>query len=100
MKYRSGERIFTIDTVNSTEQDYLKVIDDDTSTEFWLPRFIVDGFTYIFSWDRYKQDLDTESVLKSLNTELNRLENLNKSPNIKIGIKQIEKFIEDLNKKG
>jgi len=96
MKFKSGERTFTIDTVNPDSRGYLKVIDDDTKAIFWLPKFIVDGFTYMFSWDRYRQDRDDKKVFESLNSELHRLKELEQSPNVKIGIEHMNTFIENL----
>ena len=96
MKYKSGDRIFIVDSTDTDQNGYLKVTDFDTKVVFRLPKFVIDGFTYVFSWDRYREERDNAKVLTVLEDELSRLRKLNLTHNIKVGIKQIEGFIKDI----
>jgi len=96
MKYKSGERTFIVDSTDIDESGYLKVTDLDTKTIFRLPKFVIDGFTYVFSWNRYREERNDIEVLKVLKDELARLKKLKQTYNIKLGIKQITGFINEI----
>lgn len=96
MHYQSGERTFIVDTKEfrkSDKKDYLSVIDKDTNAKFILPKFVIEDFKYIFSWDRYHEDLDKDKLIVSLTKELDRLLSLEPQPNILIGIDHMREFI-------
>jgi len=96
MKYKSGDRIFILDSTDIDQNGYLKVTDFYTKVVFRLPKFVIDGFTYVFSWNRYREERDDIKALKVLEDELSRLKKSKQTHNIKLGIKQITAFINEI----
>ena len=102
MHFKSGQREFIVDTqefIYSRDNEYLTVgeVDKKKDFSFQLPKHVVDKFKFIFSWDRYHEDLNKEKVLLACQIELSRLEKLDSShPNILKGIDDMKRFIKDL----
>lgn len=96
MVYVNGERTYKTDFKTKDNNGYFKIIDIDTKVELFLPEYVIRAMTYVFSWDRYHEDLDKENIKHTLQAELTRLGHLPQSDNIKTGMKHMVKFLEDL----
>ena len=92
-KYTNGERIFSVDFNTKNNDGYLKVVDVDTKVEFYLPYFIIEDMTYVFSWDRYEEEIDKEKALESLNKIL---ETMKQNKDLPKGIEDIKRFISEI----
>ena len=93
--YQSGERMFIVDTTKLVD-GYYKVTDRDSKVIFKLPKSVIDAKKYIFSWNRYNEELNKDEVRKSLKDELTRLQKMRQTPNIIVGIQYTEKFLREL----
>ena len=102
MHFKAGQREFIVETqefIYSRDIEYLTVgeVGKKKGFSFKLPKYVVANFKFIFSWNRYEEDLNKEKILLSCQIELTRLENLNSShPNILKGIDDMKRFIKDL----
>lgn len=100
MHFKSGERTFIVDAnsyYTASKNDYLDVMDKDTHTHLILPKHVVLNFKYMFSWDRYREDLNRKKVFITLKAEQNRLERMPQSASILKGIEDMKMFINTLN---
>ena len=93
--YQSGERMFIVDETRP-EDGYYNIIDIESKVKFKLPISVINTKKYIFSWDRYKEELDIVQVRKSLEIELARLQKMKQTKNIILGIQYTTKFIKEL----
>lgn len=97
MHYRNGERTFCTDFKETDDRGYYKVTDVDTNVVAFFPENTVKSMKYLFSWDRYHDDLHEERLLEVLETELARMKNGTiQNKNIKIGMLQLEGFIKEM----
>jgi len=94
--FKTGSRLFEDRFALKDARGYVQLEDVETGVELFLPEFVIHDMSYVFSWNRYHQDMDKETVLQSLIEELNRLEKLPSSFNIEQGKKHMIKFISEL----
>ena len=97
MKYIAGNRTYSVNTLKTNQDKYLQITDFDTKVVFWLPNFVISNFTYVFSWDRYREERNNITLKENLLLELDRLQQLSQTPNILKGIEYTQKFILEVN---
>ena len=95
-RYKSGNRMFIVDTTETLDNDYWAATDEDSGAKFKLPIYVIQSKKYLFSWDRYQEERDDAKLKKALEDELERLQGMVQSPNQVIGIEHMEKFLAEL----
>ncbi len=97
MYYKNGERTYIVEFNIKDSRGYCKVQDKDTKVDFYLPEFVIKDMTYVFGWDRYREDLNKVEVLNVINLEIKRIEELNFSSfNTEKGLEHLNNFKKDL----
>ena len=95
-RYKSGNRMFIVDTTKTIKDNYWPVTDEETGVKFKLPFHVILSKKYLFSWDRYQEERDDAKLKIVLEDELIRLQAMSPSFNQKQGIKHMKKFLKEL----
>lgn len=96
LHYKSGERIFMVNTLIDLG-DYYHVTDKDTKVVFKLPKHVIESKEYIFSWDRYLEERDDAKLKQVLEDELQRLQNTKfKNKGVLKGIQDMKRFLSEV----